>query len=144
MTDQEIIIPTLRELVVQTLLADEVLRALGLPEGGVFQADSMENPEFFPFIVVRWLDEQAGIGRMTRRPFDLWCYDGAGDNTRADRIGRRSLLVLGDLEPTAVEGGWLTKIEMSRAGLGRGSDLYDDGYKAVVVPYRAMAVASGT
>jgi len=134
---------TTRETIVTTLNDAQSLRDLGLPEDAIVQADTLDSPTVRPFVVVRWLDEQPGVGAVTPRPFDLWVYDDPGDYTRCERIGVESLKILSDLDPIKTETGWISQIRTHGRGLGRGQDLYDDGYEAVVIPFRAIAIASG-
>jgi hypothetical protein len=134
----------LQTLIKTTLQNDTVptigLRALGLPATkSVFQADTLESPSSKPFIIVRWLDVQAGMGRMKRRPFLLWVYDDEGDYSRAKRMAQRAADVLCALPQTQIDGGWLGAIEDREMG----AELADPGWQAVVVPYNLLAVASG-
>ena len=130
---------TTRDTVSTILDSAATLRALGLPEGNVLQADTLNSPEQKPFIVLRWGDESEGIAACTIRPFTLWVYDEFGDYNRATLIGHEAVRVLRAIEPTQTDSGWLTAIE---GGL-RGGDLADDGFDALVVPYTLVAVASG-
>lgn len=134
---------TSREFITTFLDTLPELETLGLEEHAVFQADTLENPTTDLFLVIRWLDEQPGIGPVTRRPFDIWVYDKPGDYDRTLRVGTAALKALAGVPQTPIEGGWITRIETARQGLGRGADMYDEGYKRLVIPFRAMAVATG-
>jgi hypothetical protein len=134
---------TSREFIATLLNEAPSLKALGLEDNAVVQADTVDSPTMDMFIVLRWLDERPGMGAVTRRPFDLWIYDRPGDYDRVLRVGRQALLILDAVEQSPIEGGWITRIETKRDGLGRGSDMYDEGYERLVVPFRAMAIASG-
>lgn len=140
---------TLRELVAVTLNGNGELKVLGLPDNAVFQADTVDTPQMRPFLVIRWLRETPGIGPVSRRPFELLGYDTPGDFNRIDRILFKSDQILTNLPSTEIEGGWLARIEsssntnMRNAGLGRGDDLWDEGYKAIVRPWTLRAIASG-
>jgi hypothetical protein len=122
---------------------NEILTELGLPTDAVLQADTATTPTMRPFIIVRWLDEQPGIGPVSLRPFDLWGYDEEGDYTRIERILKDAADILTDIIALPTESGMISQIRGKGIGLGRGSDLYDDGYKCVVIPWRLQAVATG-
>lgn len=128
-----------RELVATILNESEELRLLGLPADNVLQADTVESPESYPFIVVRWGEEEPGMGATTVRPFDLWGYDREGDYDRIERLVVAAGRILSGLDPIRKDGGWLTAIQDRK----RGGDLADDGFEAVVIPYHLAAVASG-
>lgn len=135
----------LQTLVKTTLQNDDEptvgLRALGLSATkSVFQADTLESPKTKPFIIIRWLDVQAGMGAMKRRPFLLWVYDDEGDYSRAKRIAARAAKVLCALPQTQLNDGWLAQIEDREMA----AELADPGWQAVVVPYNLVAIASGT
>lgn len=133
--------PTLREYVATTLNQSQILRDLGLPENAIFQADTVDSVLIRPFGVIRWLDEQPGMKDVRRRPFDLWFYDEHGTYDRIDALGAAAKLILKPEDPLPVEikGGWLLEI---RDGI-RGRDLIDEGYDALAVSWRFVAVASG-
>jgi len=135
---------TARETVMSTLNNHASLTALGLIADGVVQADTLESPTEFPFIVVRWTDEVAGLGRVRRAPVDLWVYDAGGDYSRLLRIGETALAVLADFLQAKTIDGHIMQIDTKGASLGRGRDLYDDGFDAVVVPFRAQVVHTGS
>lgn len=132
-----------RETVVLMINNNDDLMELGLPADAVIQADTATSPAMRPFIIVRWLDEQPGIGPVSVRPFDLWGYDKEGDYTRIERILKKAADILTGQIAIPTESGMISQIKGSGQGLGRGSDLYDDGYKCVVIPWRFQAIASG-
>jgi hypothetical protein len=140
---QEVQLYTTRETVVMAINNNAELAALGLPEDAVLQADTATTPAMRPFIIVRWLDEQPGVGPVSLRPFDLWGYDSEGDYTRIERILSAAAGILTDMIAVKTESGMISQIKGSGVGLGRGSDLYDDGYKCVVIPWRLQAIATG-
>lgn len=135
---------TRRETVVSLLNNNPVLTTLGLIEDGVVQADTVESPTAFPFIVVRWIDEEQGLGSIHRDPLELWVYDVEGDYSRAVALGQAALGVLAEAVQEPTKDGHLMLIETKGLGLGRGRDLYDDAYSAVVVPFRARAIGTGS
>lgn len=145
MTDQPLL--TTRETIASILNNHPTLLALGLAEDSVLQADTISSPKSKPFIVIRWMDEQPGIGPVSLRPFDLWNYDEEGDYSRLDRIGKAAAEILMDVIAMPTESGFISQIRgratPANPGLGRGADLYDEGYKCVVVPWRLAAVATG-
>lgn len=130
---------TTRDTIATALATSEVLRELGLPADSVYQADTVDSPEQRPFIVVRWGDDEPGMGKTTIRPFDLWVYDEFGDYNRADQIARAAASELLALEQVATDTGWIMSILDRR----KGGDLADDGFNALVVPYHLAAVANG-
>jgi hypothetical protein len=138
---------TTRETIATTLHASTELRDAGLSEGSVFQADTMESPTARPFVVIRWLQEIAGVGPFTRRPFDLWWYGEEGSYDLIEKLGYTGQSVLGNLGHTPTKDGQIMQVHTrplpNFANLGRGNDMYDNGYKALVIPYRCLAVASG-
>jgi hypothetical protein len=138
---------TTRETIATTINESTVLRDLGLPENAVFQADTMESPTMRPFVVIRWLQEQAGIGPVSRRPFDLWWYGKEGDYDTIEKLGVTAQGILGIMEQVETVSGRIMRIHTtpipSVPNIGRGDDLWDDGYKAPVIPFRCQAVASG-
>lgn len=138
---------TTRETIATELNESLVLRALGLSEDAVFQADTMESPTMRPFIVIRWLQESAGVGPVTRRPFDMWVYGEEGDYGLIEKLGDAAQTILANIEQRATVSGNILQVHTrpnpNIQNLGRGDDLYDQGYKALVIPYRCQAVASG-
>lgn len=130
---------TTREIIATILRESPELRELGLPEGNVFQADTLDSPDSKPFIVVRWGEEETGMGATKVRPFDLWGYDDEGDYTRIERIVVAAGRILSSIDPIKKEGGWLTAIRDQH----RGGDLADEGFNAVVIAYHLSAIASG-
>lgn len=138
---------TTRETIATELNTNTVLRGLGLPEDAVFQADTMESPMMRPFVVIRWLQELAGIGPVSRRPFDLWWYGAEGSYDLIEKLGSAAQDILGNMEQIETVSGRIMRIHTrpisSIPNLGRGDDLYDNGYKALVIPFRCQAVASG-
>lgn len=138
---------TTRETIATTLNTNGELRTLGLPEDAVFQADTMESPTMRPFLVIRWLQEAAGMGPVTRRPFDLWWYGAEGSYDLIEKLGVTAQNILGNMEQVDTVSGRIMRIHTrpipTIPNLGRGDDLYDNGYKALVIPFRCQAVASG-
>lgn len=140
---------TTRETIVQYLNDLESLRELGLGEDRILQADTIDGaiPESFPWIVIRWLGDDGGLANTSIRPFDLWGYDSPGDYSRIEKILYTAANELGIMDPTPTDSGLIVAVETGvpnrRSGLGRGQDLYDDGFEAVVIPWRCRAVASG-
>lgn len=133
-----------RETIVTLINADSGLRDLGLAENAVYQADTVESPTEDLFVVIRWLKEQSGIGRMRRKPFDVWVYTQKGDYTPALKVGDKIMKLLDEMPATATDDdGWIAKVETALPGLGRGMDLFDDGYDMPVIPFSAIAIASG-
>jgi hypothetical protein len=145
MTDVQLL--TTRETIATLLNEDPGLRDLGLPEDAILQADTVSSPEMRPFGVIRWMDAVAGIGPVTRRPFTVWWYDEDGDYSRIDKLSARGRDLLESQGPIATFSGVISQIQgspnTSTNGLGRGPDLYDDGYKCVVIPWRFQAIATG-
>lgn len=119
------------------------LRDLGLPPDSVFDADTADSPTEKPFIVLRWGEEQPGMGNARVFPLDLWVYDGFGDHSRCARIADAAADELAADLPSAVgEEGWVYGLDTKGSGLGRGGDLKDDGYDALVVPYHVRVVST--
>ena len=134
---------TSRVVVTQTLATNPELIALGLPEGEVYQADTLDSPTTFPFLVIRWLDEQNAVGASSARPAEIWSYDEPGSYDRCLAIGDKAMAILGNLVGLPTDFGHISQFRVQGPGLGRGADLWDDGYKAVVIPFRFVAVARG-
>lgn len=136
---------TTRERISYFLNDHPDLLAIGLPADGVLQADTANSPTIRPFIVVRWLDTAASLGPVSKRPFDLWGYDEEGDYTRIETILKRAAELLTDetTTPLKTQTGVISQISDRESGYGRGADLYDDGYKALVIPWRFFAIATG-
>lgn len=125
---------------------DVGLRDLGIQEGHVYQADTLESPtqEDLPLIVVRWLDSQPGAGSVERAPFDIWCYGKKGDFTTPEKVGKRVIALMNAvLQEPLIGDGLLMVVETKGAGLGRGQDLYDDQWDSPVIPFRCRAVGRG-
>lgn len=139
---------TLRETVVAILTDSTQLADLGLPTDAVYQADTLDTPTEYPFVVIRWRQEQLGVGPVAKRPFDLWWYDSPGSYSRIDKLGRAAQTILGSVEQMATVDGNILRIEtrpnLNNSGLGRGDDLFDDGWDAVVIPWSCSAVATGS
>lgn len=131
-----------REFVIDKLGGPSSLQDLGLPEGAVYAADTEDSPEEDVFLVVRWLDEQEGLGKNTRRPFDLWVYDKGGDFQRAAKIAKQAARELTDeaLYPFATDDGFILDVQDLRTG----AELQDPAWGALVIPQHMRAVASGT
>lgn len=132
---------TTRDVTAQLLKQAPTLRALGLPEtGSVLQADAAESPEAKPFLVLRWGDEEERIGDSRVRPFDIWGYDEMGDYNRITKIVREAARYLvEECFHVSAELGSISQF-LDR---GIGGDLADDGWDAVVKPYRMAAVGRG-
>jgi hypothetical protein len=130
-----------RSTLAQLLMQAPSLAALGLPEGNVFQADTLESPDTKPFIVVRWGDNEVKIGDSWVDPVDLWVYDDLGDYTRATAIAKEAAryLVQECIHATTTTGRISQFVDR-----GIGGDLADDGFQAVVKPYRLGAVGNGS
>ncbi len=135
---------TVRDTVAQLLMQAPTLRALGLPEKAVFQADTAESPSMKPFLVVRWGDEEESLGSTRVRPFDLWGYDELGDYNRITKIVVEAARYLSEeCIHVATSSGGISQFLSSGSGRGLGGDLADDGFDAVVKPYRMAAVGRG-
>jgi hypothetical protein len=130
---------TTRDTIATILNNSETLRSLGLPADSIYQADTVDSPEQRPFIVIRWGDDETGMGKTTTRPFDLWVYDEFGDYNRADQIARAAAAELVALEQVPTDTGWIMSVLDRR----KGGDLADEGFDALVVPYHLAAVANG-
>lgn len=134
---------TIRELVTTTINDSAALRELGLPINAIYQADTADNIIGFPFVVLRWMEVTQQLGRASVRPVQAWVYDEQGDFTRAERIGERLLTLVANMEGINTESGFLMATKTVGEGLGRGRDFYDDGYKAIVIPFAFNVVATG-
>lgn len=131
---------TIRDLFAQCLMQCDELVDLGLPEGNVFQADTLDSPDTKPFIVVRWSDEQTRLGHAFVTPVDLWIYDEFGDYNRATKLAKTAAQYLEDnVLGMKAEDGIISQVKF----LGIGGDLADDGFKALVIPAHLRVVASG-
>lgn len=134
---------TMRELIATELtsIADE----LGIAAGGVWDADTADSPrdDQFPLIVVRWYDVNETMGRSVVQPFDLWVYLQGEDRTPGEAIARAAARHLTEMVGVPKLEGHLSQISDSRPNLGRGADLADEGYAALVVVHRLEAVYNG-
>jgi hypothetical protein len=132
--------PTNRDSVAQLLAQAPTLRALGLPERAVFQADTADSPSMKPFLVLRWADEEEQVGDSRVRPFDIWGYDELGDYNRITQMVREAARYLVDeCFHVASDTGAISQF----VDRGMGGDLVDDGFNAVVKPYRMAAIGRG-
>lgn len=131
---------TNRDSTAQLLAQAPLLRALGLPENAVFQADTAESPSMKPFLVVRWADEEEKVGDSSVRPFDLWGYDEMGDYNRITMIVQEAARYLSK-ECFHVVSNLGSISQFVDRGIG--GDLVDDGFNAVVKPYRMAAIGRG-
>ena len=131
---------TNRDSVAQLLMQAPTLRALELPEKAVFQADTLDSPSMKPFLVLRWGDEEERIGDSRVRPFDIWGYDERGDYNRITQIVREAARYLSkECFHVAANLGAISQF----VDRGIGGDLVDDGFDAVVKPYRMAAIGRG-
>ncbi|UAJ16115.1 hypothetical protein SEA_TINYMINY_24 [Microbacterium phage TinyMiny] len=131
---------TNRDSVSQLLAQAPTLRALGLPEKAVFQADTVESPAMRPFLVVRWAEEEDRVGQSRVRPFDLWGYDELGDYNRITMIVREAARYLvEECFHVVAKSGSISQF----VDRGIGGDLADDGFNSVVKPYRMAAIGRG-
>lgn len=108
----------------------------------VYDADTADAPNELdmPWAVVRWYDRLDGMGRLWRRPFDVWVYVPLGDRQPGEDIAHDIAARLTALNPgIAKRNGFVNQIE----DLGIGGDLRDDDYEALVVVQHMRAVASG-
>jgi len=129
-----------RSTMAQLLAQAPSLRALGLPENAVFQADTAESPSMKPFLVVRWGDNETKVGASWVDPVDIWGYDEMGDYTRITAIVKEAARYLvEDCVQVLTASGRISQF-LDR---GIGGDLADDGFDAVVKPYRMAAVGNG-
>ena len=130
-----------RDTVAQLLQQAPELHALGLPNtGSVLQADTLESPNFKPFIVVRWGEQEQRMGGAIVQSFDLWVYDEFGDYNRPTAIAKAAadFLVENGIQVQTTSG-HISQIE----DRGIGGDLADDGFDAVVIPYHLAAIGRG-
>jgi len=132
---------TIRELVSLELSGAESLKDIGLGDGSVWDADTLDAPlpEDFPLIVVRWYDVSQTMGRMMVRPFDTWTYIKGFDRTPGETLSNAAVSVLSSLEAVVKLNGALHSIKDE----GVGSDLRDDGYDALVLVNHYTSVYSG-
>jgi hypothetical protein len=133
---------TAREIIAQRIATDPTCQDLGLDPDSVYQADTAESPEERPFIVVRWGDVAGQMGHVTVRNVDLWAYDQLGDYTRAERLVRAAAEAVGRILQVETDEGFINQVRISGDGLGRGADLVDEGFDALVIPHRVAAVVS--
>lgn len=129
----------LRTLVANTLKADAELTALGIKPDNVFQAESADNPPERPFITIRFGETARGIGPINRKDLSVWAYGDMGNFDNLELISKRVGVLLSNLEQVQLDSGWLMKFD----DIGMGGDFFDDGYNALVVPYRLRAVGNG-
>lgn len=135
---------TLREVVVTRLV-----EAIGegkirhLSADAIYDADSADSPAEVKriFLVLRWGEEERGIGPVNRRPLTLFGFGPLGDTNPVDAMVVDAAKVLTDTPQMPIEGGWITQIHTDR--LKRGADGFAGGFGASVVPHRLIAVASG-
>lgn len=132
---------TIRELVALELSSSQSLKDIGLTDGGVWDADTLDSPNenMFPLIVVRWYDVSQRMGRMMVRPFDTWTYITGSDRTPGETLSNTAVPILSALEGVLKRGGALHSITDE----GVGSDLRDDGYDALVLVNHYTSVYSG-
>lgn len=131
---------TARDTLAQLLMQAPSLRALGLAEDAVFQADTAESPDMKPFLVIRWGDNETKAGTSWVDPIDLWGYDELGDYNRITAIVKEAARYLTEECFHAVTASGRISQFLDR---GIGGDLADDGFDAVVKPYRLAAVGNG-
>lgn len=108
----------------------------------VYDADTVDAPDDIdmPFVVQRWYDQDAAVGRSKRRPFDLWVYVPQGNRQPGvDAAAAVVARLVDELTGAAIRNGHVTQID----DLGIGGDLRDDDYDALVVVWHLRAVASG-
>lgn len=131
-----------RDTIINFLQSRPELHALGLEEEeSVFQADTTMSPEVRPFIVVRMGEQEARLGSSTAQACDLWVYDDFGDYNRATAIAKAALALMAEhLLQIPTQDGMLSQI----ADRGIGADLADDGFEALVIPGRFVAVGNGS
>ena len=129
-----------RATLAQLLKQAPSLRELGLAENAVFQADTAESPSMKPFLVIRWGDNEQMVGTTWVDPIDIWGYDELGDYTRITAIVREAARYLSEeCIHVATASGRISQF----VDRGIGGDLADDGFDAVVKPYRMAAVGNG-
>lgn len=129
-----------RTTLAQLLKQAPTLRELGLVEDAVFQADTAESPSMKPFLVIRWADNESKLGESWVDPVDIWGYDEMGDYTRITAIVREAARYLvEECIQVETESGRISQF----VDRGIGGDLADEGFDAVVKPYRIAAVGNG-
>lgn len=135
---------TTRETIVSAIADMEDVQELGLPEGSVYSDNTLDAPTERPFIVVHWGNEQqSGVNGYTFRPFDVWGYDEMGSYDRIDSIVKLIRDNLVAMPSIATEDGNILEMNDKGAGQGKGADSYDDGFTALVKPWRLQAIARG-
>lgn len=133
-----------RDTMAQLVAQNSLIRALGLGDRSVYPADVAESPQERPFVVMRWGDEEAGLGGSWARPLMWWVYDEFGDFNRASNIAKAIQNLGGkSFTPIATTNGWVTQFRTEGSGLGIGADLADDGFDALVVPLNTVVVGRG-
>jgi hypothetical protein len=129
-----------RTALAQLLKQAPTLHALGLAEDAVFQADTAESPSMKPFIVIRWGDREQSMGASWVDPLDIWGYDELGDYTRITAIVNEvARYLVEECQHVVTSSGRISQF----VDRGLGGDLADDGFDAVVKPYRLAAVGNG-
>lgn len=131
----------MRDSLVQFFAQSQDLRDLGLPEDAVFQADTVESPKVRPFLVLRWGDREDSLGKNGVWPVDGWVYDEMGDYTRATNIAKKASEIAAEqIVGLRTVDGWISQV----ANRGVGADLADDGFSALVKPFRIGVVGNGS
>lgn len=126
---------------IQSLLSEDAdLRALGVADGAVVAANTLDDSiQFRPLIVVKWSFVNRGIGPSRRNLLELWVYDVPGDYTRIDAIINRSREILGMAAAISDGDGAITQIDWD----GDGEDGYDDGLSALFRTSSFTVIGSG-
>lgn len=129
----------MRALILQAIIGDSALNALGIVDDSSFAVD-VDTPQERPFLQLRWGRSDVGLDVVTRRNLVVWVHDQPGDYSKIDMI----LVRLRALLPTLVSlsnetGGWLVDVEW----LGDSEDLTDDGHRTIARNASFLLVGSG-
>lgn len=133
----------MRSVIWSALAGDEGLTSLGVVPGGILAGD-VDTPTQRPFIQLRWLDGQRGVGvpgaSHDRRILSVWVHDTPNDYTRVDQVISRVKKVFYDVVAQADNGGgFVSQIDW----FGDSDDLVDDGHGTICRNSTFYVVASG-
>jgi len=119
---------TARAALFTLISADSTLNGLGIDANSTFPANSVDNPEVRPFVVIRFDAKTAMFADRGSQNLVIWAHDDRGDYSRIDSILERIREVLDNaVHVSGADGIILT----SARYIGSSTDLWDDGYRTM-------------
>lgn len=119
----------MRKLVWSLLSSDAQMIADGINADSLLGEQSVDTPQLRPFGVLRWGENERGVGASSVRTLTVWFHDEPADYARIDRLIKRAKVVLESaVAMRETGGGWLTQADWS----GDSADLADDAYGTIV------------